>query len=46
MSEPDFYRQSHEITQATLERLSDCEQSLEASLERWMELESLAAGNG
>ena len=43
ISGPDFYRQEHSTTQARLDELSGLEQKLEESLERWTELEKLAA---
>jgi ATP-binding cassette subfamily F protein uup len=36
---PDFYKQDHVITQARLDALSSAQQRLDASIERWSELE-------
>ena len=46
VSAPDFYRQDHKLTQGRLDRLAALERELEASIERWSELESLATGAG
>lgn len=42
VAEPDFYSQHHDDTSATLAELEQYQQQLEQTLERWMELESLA----
>jgi len=41
-SDADFYTQTLEVTQPVLQELAEVEQSLEACLERWMELDSEA----
>ncbi len=46
VSQPEFFRQDHQATQAKLDQLKSIEQTLEESLERWAELEQLAAGQG
>jgi ATP-binding cassette subfamily F protein uup len=46
VSAPDFYRQDHKLTQEHLDRLAALERELEASIDRWSELESLATGEG
>jgi ABC transport system ATP-binding/permease protein len=43
MSGADFYRQPGETISATIERLESIRTELEASYERWQELESLSA---
>jgi len=43
VSQPDFYSQDHELTQATLSDLSDHEARLEQCIERWSKLETLKA---
>jgi ABC transport system ATP-binding/permease protein len=43
MSGADFYRQPGETISATIERLESIKSELEASYERWQELESLGA---
>jgi ABC transport system ATP-binding/permease protein len=43
MAEGDFYRQPGEVISATIERLESIKSELEASYERWQELESLGS---
>jgi ATP-binding cassette subfamily F protein uup len=43
MAEGDFYRQPGEAISATIERLESIKSELEASYERWQELESLGS---
>jgi ABC transport system ATP-binding/permease protein len=43
MAEGDFYRQRGEAISATIERLESIKSELEASYERWQELESLGS---
>jgi ABC transport system ATP-binding/permease protein len=43
IADPDFYKQDYEVTQARLAALADAEAALAASMERWAELEQLAA---
>jgi len=42
VSRPEFYQQDHASTQARLDELKSLEQELDASLDRWVELEHLA----
>ncbi|NWN82476.1 MAG: ATP-binding cassette domain-containing protein [Halomonas sp.] len=42
--DPAFYRQEASEVTATLDALAACQAELDAAMERWMELEALAAG--
>ncbi|PXX99734.1 ATP-binding cassette domain-containing protein [Halomonas sp. LBP4] len=44
VGEPSFYQQDAERVTATLQALSDRQAELDAAMERWMELEAMAAG--
>jgi ATP-binding cassette subfamily F protein uup len=44
-AEPDFYRQTQDAVQQQLAELQSAEKHLETLVERWGELESLAASN-
>ncbi|TLF48681.1 ATP-binding cassette domain-containing protein [Halomonas urmiana] len=41
---PSFYQQEAETVAATLQSLNDTQAALDAAMERWMELEAMAAG--
>ncbi|SFT75225.1 ATP-binding cassette domain-containing protein [Halomonas saccharevitans] len=41
---PSFYQQEAETVAATLQSLHDTQAALDAAMERWMELEAMAAG--
>jgi ATP-binding cassette subfamily F protein uup len=41
---PDFYQAPFEAVQAHLDALSETQQTLDARLARWMELEEMSAG--
>jgi len=43
ISEPDFYKQDHDVTSAKLNELKSSEQALSDCVDRWAELEQLAA---
>ena len=43
VADPDFYSQESDTVRATLERLADAEAELEKRVDRWGELETLAA---
>ncbi|MDR9439123.1 MAG: ATP-binding cassette domain-containing protein [Halomonas sp.] len=44
VGDPAFYQQDAETVSATLQSLNDTQAALEAAMERWMELEAMAAG--
>ncbi|MDW7748828.1 ATP-binding cassette domain-containing protein [Halomonas sp.] len=44
VGDPAFYQQDAETVTATLQSLNDTQAELEAAMERWMELEAMAAG--
>ncbi|WP_163575491.1 ATP-binding cassette domain-containing protein [Halomonas faecis] len=44
VGDPGFYQQDSETVTQTLEALSETQAALDAAMERWMELEALAAG--
>ncbi|MCG6659199.1 ATP-binding cassette domain-containing protein [Halomonas campisalis] len=44
VGDPAFYQQEADTITATLQALSDKQAELDAAMERWMELEALAAG--
>ena len=44
VGDPDFYQQDADSVAATLQSLNDKQAELEAAMERWMELEAMAAG--
>ncbi|MEX0446018.1 ABC transporter ATP-binding protein [Xenorhabdus sp. SGI246] len=44
VSDPEFFNQSHEITQNVLQKLADKEQELEKAFDRWQELEMMKNG--
>ncbi|MDC9588400.1 ABC transporter ATP-binding protein [Xenorhabdus sp. XENO-10] len=44
VSDPDFFNQSHEITQNVLNELANKEQELEKAFDRWQELEMMKNG--
>ncbi|MWJ29363.1 ATP-binding cassette domain-containing protein [Halomonas sp. ZH2S] len=44
IADPAFYQQDSETVTITLQKLSDSQNALEAAMERWMELEAMAAG--
>ncbi|PHM67237.1 putative ABC transporter ATP-binding protein [Xenorhabdus stockiae] len=44
VSDPDFFNQSHEVTQNVLQDLANKEQSLEKAFDRWQELEMMKNG--
>ncbi|MBD2814064.1 ABC transporter ATP-binding protein [Xenorhabdus sp. Flor] len=44
VSDPEFFNQSHEITQNVLQELADKEQELEKAFDRWQELEMMKNG--
>ncbi|MBB3142697.1 ATP-binding cassette domain-containing protein [Halomonas organivorans] len=44
VGDPAFYQQDNETVTATLQALSDRQAELDAAMERWMELEAMAAG--
>ena len=44
MGDPAFYQQDAATVTATLEALGARQAELDAAMERWMELEALAAG--
>ncbi|WP_280546428.1 MULTISPECIES: ATP-binding cassette domain-containing protein [unclassified Halomonas] len=44
VGDPAFYQQEAETVSATLQSLNDTQATLEAAMERWMELEAMAAG--
>ncbi|OTA14969.1 putative ABC transporter ATP-binding protein [Xenorhabdus vietnamensis] len=44
VSDPDFFNQSHEITQNILNELANKEQELEKAFDRWQELEMMKNG--
>jgi ATP-binding cassette subfamily F protein uup len=46
ISEPDFYKQSHDVTSAKLDELKSVEQELSSFVDRWAELEELADSYG
>jgi hypothetical protein len=43
VNEPDFYRRDHGVVQEHLDALETTERKLEASVERWAELEQAAS---
>ncbi|PSN09709.1 ABC transporter ATP-binding protein [Siccibacter turicensis] len=45
VSDPAFFSQPHDVTQAMLDKLAATEAELEAAFERWEELESLKNGS-
>ncbi|WP_031520153.1 ABC transporter ATP-binding protein [Siccibacter colletis] len=45
VSDPSFFSQSHDVTQAMLDKLAATEAELEAAFARWEELESLKNGS-
>ncbi|CAM4223290.1 ATP-binding cassette domain-containing protein [Vreelandella rituensis] len=44
IADPAFYQQDSETVTITLQKLSESQNALEAVMERWMELEAMAAG--
>ncbi|WP_426577715.1 ABC transporter ATP-binding protein [Xenorhabdus stockiae] len=44
VSDPDFFNQSHEVTQNVLQDLANKEQALEKAFDRWQELEMMKNG--
>jgi len=46
MGEPDFYQQDSETVTAAIEALSATQAELDRAMERWMELEAMAEGEG
>ncbi|MBD2785316.1 ABC transporter ATP-binding protein [Xenorhabdus sp. DI] len=44
VSDPEFFNQSHEITQHVLNELANKEQELETAFDRWQELETMKNG--
>ncbi|RAH39526.1 ATP-binding cassette domain-containing protein [Halomonas sp. SL1] len=44
VGDPAFYQQDSETVTATLQALNDRQEALETAMERWMELEAMAAG--
>ncbi|MDR0219200.1 MAG: ABC transporter ATP-binding protein [Enterobacteriaceae bacterium] len=44
VSDPEFFNQSHEITQNVLQKLAEKELELEKAFERWQELETMKNG--
>ncbi|WP_089715157.1 ATP-binding cassette domain-containing protein [Halomonas daqiaonensis] len=44
VGDPAFYQQDADTVSATLQSLNDTQAELEAAMERWMELEAMAAG--
>jgi len=44
VGDPAFYQQDAETVTATLQSLNDTQAALEAAMERWLELEAMAAG--
>ncbi|MGM0537189.1 MAG: ATP-binding cassette domain-containing protein [Pseudomonadota bacterium] len=44
VGDPAFYQQDAETVSTTLQSLNDTQAELEAAMERWMELEAMAAG--
>ncbi|PSJ20696.1 ABC transporter ATP-binding protein [Halomonas sp. ND22Bw] len=44
VGDPAFYQQDNDTVTATLQALSDRQAELETAMERWMELEAMAAG--
>jgi ATP-binding cassette subfamily F protein uup len=46
VSDPDFFSRDREEAEAVLGALAQLQATLEARIERWMELEALATGEG
>nr|WP_086938596.1 ABC transporter ATP-binding protein [Thaumasiovibrio occultus] len=44
INQPDFFQKGDDVTSATLSRLTEAEQELEAAFERWEELEAMQKG--
>jgi len=46
MGAPDFYQQDSETVSAAIDALSETQAKLDRAMERWMELEAMAEGDG